>query len=407
MKILHLSFSDGPGGAGRAAYRLHKALGAVGVDSRMRVRLKTRDDDTVSGPAGGWERLSSWLRPQAGHALRRASSLPANPWRSYNLLPSGWLNAINRSDADVVHLHWVGDECLSIEDLGRIEKPLVWTFHDMWPFCGAEHVADPGPAAPWRSGYATGPRLDAWTWRRKRRAWSRPLHIVTPSRWLGDCAAASPLFQGRRISVVPNPLPTLEFAPIDRKAARHALGLAEDTQVLLFAAHGVGVDPNKGWGLLVEALRQLAGRKDLVLAVAGEEAPPPGIDVGVALHWLGRLADEAAMARAYSAADVTVVASRLENFPQAATEALACGCPVAGFATTGVAETVGDARWLAAPFDAEDLGRVIGDLLNAPDAEMRRRAARERATALWSPEAVLPRFVEVYEQALNGQKGAR
>ena len=29
----------------------------------------------------------------------------------------------------------------SIADIGRINKPVLWTLHDMWAFCGAEHVS--------------------------------------------------------------------------------------------------------------------------------------------------------------------------------------------------------------------------------------------------------------------------
>jgi hypothetical protein len=45
--------------------------------------------------------------------------------------------------ADLVHLHWLGDGTLSIEEIGRLLMPLVWTLHDQWAFCGAEHYTSP------------------------------------------------------------------------------------------------------------------------------------------------------------------------------------------------------------------------------------------------------------------------
>ena len=30
---------------------------------------------------------------------------------------------------------------ISVSDLSKIKKPLVWTLHDMWGFCGAEHIS--------------------------------------------------------------------------------------------------------------------------------------------------------------------------------------------------------------------------------------------------------------------------
>ena len=30
---------------------------------------------------------------------------------------------------------------MSIREIGKIQKPLIWTFVDMWPVCGAEHYS--------------------------------------------------------------------------------------------------------------------------------------------------------------------------------------------------------------------------------------------------------------------------
>ena len=99
---------------------------------------------------------------------------------------------INSSDADVVNLHWVQAEMLSIADISRIAKPLVWTLHDMWAFSGAEHCAWDNR---WRDGYRRNNRpkhergfdLNRWAWQRKRKYWRRPMQIVCPSQWLADC----------------------------------------------------------------------------------------------------------------------------------------------------------------------------------------------------------------------------
>ena len=73
-------------------------------------------------------------------------------FRSLALMPSGLVGRINKSSFDVVQLNWIGGEFFSIEDIGRINKPLVWRLSDMWPFCGTEHFTEDGPNARWRSG---------------------------------------------------------------------------------------------------------------------------------------------------------------------------------------------------------------------------------------------------------------
>ena len=47
-------------------------------------------------------------------------------------------------DADIIHLHWINQGFLSlkdIEELVKLNKPIVWTMHDMWPCTGICHHA--------------------------------------------------------------------------------------------------------------------------------------------------------------------------------------------------------------------------------------------------------------------------
>ncbi|AXY02113.1 hypothetical protein D1115_14125 [Vibrio alfacsensis] len=54
------------------------------------------------------------------------------------------VKAINGSDFDIVHLHWVNAGLLSVEDIQKIEKPIVWTLHDSWAFTGGCHLIADG-----------------------------------------------------------------------------------------------------------------------------------------------------------------------------------------------------------------------------------------------------------------------
>ena len=58
---------------------------------------------------------------------------------SLNLVPSKLLKKINNFNADVVNLHWIGNETISIKNINKIKSEVIWTLHDMWPFCGTEH----------------------------------------------------------------------------------------------------------------------------------------------------------------------------------------------------------------------------------------------------------------------------
>ena len=47
-------------------------------------------------------------------------------------------------EADVIHLHWVNQGLLSLNDIKKMTqsgKPMVWTMHDMWACTGICHHA--------------------------------------------------------------------------------------------------------------------------------------------------------------------------------------------------------------------------------------------------------------------------
>ncbi len=416
MKVLIVSRSDARGGAARAGYQLHHALNADGQTSRMWVGIKDSTDPTVTGPVGALATAWSQIRPGLAIALmRRLQRAPDKEWRSLALLPSGLGRVVNRSDADVVNLHWIGDETMSVAEIGRITKPVVWTMHDMWPFCGAEHYAPDGAGARWRRGYAVSTRdataggldIDAWVWRRKSNAW-RPYQIVAPSRWLADCARSSALMQDWPVSVVPNVLDTDAFRPYSKILARDKLGLPPDVPLLLFGAAGGTGDPRKGWDLFVAALELLAAdRPDLMCIVAGENEPAPAPKLALPVRWLGHVHDTTDLACLYGAVDVTVVPSRQENLPQMATEAQGCGCPVVAFAVTGLPDAVehGVTGYLAEPFLPADLARGIAWVLEDRERHLRLRAqARERAERLWSPGIVTRQYREIYAAAIEAHR---
>ena len=141
MQIIHASYSDLSGGAARAAYRIHRCLLQAKIDSRMQVLSKSSDDPTVTGNSSKIGRITTEIRTGIG-LLAKKTIKSCDPVRySAGILPSNWVKSFHASDADVINLHWVGAETLSISEIGQIRKPIVWTFHDMWAFTGGCHYA--------------------------------------------------------------------------------------------------------------------------------------------------------------------------------------------------------------------------------------------------------------------------
>lgn len=414
MKIIHLNHSDINGGAARAAYRIHHAVRQQGMDSRMWVDNASAGDWTVEGPQTKWRKGFNKLRPGLGGVLTRTLKTGNPIIHSPSILPSRWQGRLNASEADVIHLHWINGEMISIADIAQIRKPVVWTLHDMWAFCGAEHVTED---FRWREGYTTGNRpayesgfdLNRWVWRRKRKAWRRPMQIVTPSLWLAECAQQSVLMRDWPVSVIPNAIDTEIWRPIEKSVARGLMGLPADGHILLFGTFGANSAPHKGFDLLRSALAHLHGQVEgLQLVVFGQLAPRDPVDLGFPVHYAGHLHDDLSLRVLYSAADAIVVPSRQESFGQTASEALACGTPVVAFGATGLLDVVRHQQtgYLAKPYDAEDLAHGVRWVLADSERHARLCAyAREDAVARFSYPVVAKQYLAVYEAAIESARG--
>ena len=168
MKILHLSNSDLNGGAAIATYRLHKALLNSSTNSIMYVNDKKSQEKTVINKQSSLDTITTTIKNRLIFRLRKILKIKHQGAISLNYFPSNILKKIRDIDHDVVHLHWVNNEMISINQISKITKPLIWTFHDMWPICGVEHYSD---TFEYRDGYKRKGFFDLHysTWHRKKK----------------------------------------------------------------------------------------------------------------------------------------------------------------------------------------------------------------------------------------------
>jgi len=413
MRIFALNLSDSIGGAAKAAYRIHQAVRGAGIDSSLIVNRKSLSDPNILGPKTLLEVLFDKFRSGVGVLMARVLRSQKTDYHSIAIFPTCWAQKFSRSDVDVIHLHWINGEMMSIGDLGVIPKPIVWTLHDMWAFSGAEHYSR---NSRWKEGYTQTNRpadeagfdLNRWTWLRKQVAWKKPIQIVTPSKWLADCVRSSALMRNWPVEVIPNPIDVDKWAPIDKKIARDKLGLPQGIPLILFGAIGGAADPRKGFDLLRAAIKELSKQEGMSeLVIFGQSAPDQPIDLGFPIHYLGHLSNELDMQLAYSAADVLVAPSTQEVFGQTASEAHACACPAVAFEGTGLADIIDHQKtgYLARAGDVQDLAAGISWVLSsASQSNKINLAARARAVEKFSYPVVAQQYKSIYSKVLNSSK---
>ena len=412
MKILQLSSDDIKGGAARAAFRLHQGFRAAGAHSQMLVRSKESSDPSVIVEKSVLTKLGP---PSSGLPLncfaKDFQGLFSCQW-----LPDSISSVVEKLNPDIIHLHWICNGFVQVETLPKLNKPLVWTLHDMWAFTGGCHytrgchryMEKCGECPQLRSNSQRD--LSRWVWHRKAKAWrDLNLTIVTPSHWLAKCASQSPLLEGYRIEVIPNGIDTAVYRPINKENARDLLGLPQNKRLILFSSMDPG-DSRKGFAFLEQAIRVLSEtqpEEDIELVILGACQSEKISNLGFKANFLGRLSDELSLALAYSCADVFVAPSVQENLPNTVMEALACGIPCVAFKLGGLPDMIEHERsgYLAIPEDSYDLARGISWVLeNESRYFYLSNAAREKAISEYSLERVSNMYLSIFSNTLNKER---
>ncbi len=409
------------GGAARAAYRLHCGLRAAGIESQMLVQSKSSDDPYVDGPRSRFETLLGVMRPQFDILPTYFYPRRGNGVYYPGLLPGNYAKRVRRMKPDIVHLHWVAGGFLNPSALTDCGAPVVWTLHDMWAFTGGCHydngcgryVGTCGKCPALGSSRETD--LSRLVWRQKRRKWAEvSLTVVTPSRWLAECARKSALFFDKRIEVIPNGLDITRFRAVDKQRARELLGLPTGKRLILFGTLNANMGHRKGSQELKEALQTFRKaqehQNDCEVVIVGASRPISPPDFGLPVHYMGILNDDVTLALLASAVDVVVVPSLQENLSNTVMEALACGTPCVAFNIGGMPDLIEHRRngYLARPFESLDLAHGMQWVLENKErwCALSKRA-REKVEAEFDLRDVAERYRALYLNVLDrtGQGG--
>jgi glycosyltransferase involved in cell wall biosynthesis len=406
------------GGAGTAAMRLTEALVSVGHDARLLTRtgvaeklLQPIDNQWITKIPFLAERLE-FLIYERDKSVRFSFSTGSfgNDLREHAVVQK----------ADVLHFHWTNQGFLSLENMAELaflDKPIIWTLHDMWAFTGGCHYSQ--NCLNYQTGCGNCPYLKRPSERdlsfrimeNKLSLFNKNIKYVTPSRWLERIARTSLLLADADICTIPNPIDTDFWTPLSteiRLAERQKLGIHPDENVLLFVAMNIK-ETRKGFDYLKKSLEILRLQQpdfQVVILVLGKADPVVLATLPFPTRSLGLVREASELRKFYGLADLFIIPSLEDNLPNTVMESLACGTPVAGFDTGGIPEMVDHKinGFIAPQRDSIILAEGIFEVLSNKNRLIKmRESARKKVLENYSYEIVARQYEQLYSKSRFGR----
>ena len=415
MRVLIVNTSERIGGAAIAAGRLVEALKNNGIKAKMLVREKQTDRLSVIGLNKNWwkvwqfiwERILIWKENRFKKHNLFAVDI-ANTGTDITVLPEF-------QAADIIHLHWINQGMLSLNDIRKIllsGKPVVWTMHDMWPCTGICHHARECDKyhqechhCPYIYKGGGKKDLSNQVFKKKKEVYqSAPVTFVTCSRWLKERAGQSALLNGHTIVDIPNPISTGLFKPQNALAARNKMELPTDKKLILFGSVKV-TDKRKGIDYFIESCKLLAEKypemkEELGVVVYGKNSECLKPLIPFQVYALDYISNEKDLVNIYNAVDLYVTPSLEENLPTTIMEAMACGVPCVGFNVGGIPEMIDHLHngYVAEYKSAEDLANGIIWTLSESEYQSLSEEACRKAVSNYSESIVAKKYIDIYNK---------
>lgn len=413
MKIVIVNTSELTGGAAVAANRLMKALGKSGVEVSMLVRDRKTDEANVVSVSDSWGSAKlNYFR----FVWERLIIFLCNFFSKKNLFQVSIANTgvdISRhpliKKADVIHLHWMNQGFLSLNDIKRLVetgKPIVWTLHDLWPATAICHY--PGGCEKYISECFQCPMLKenpfydlaASVFKEKGEIGLSKITFVGCSRWIMEEAKKGNWLRTAHFTSIPNPIDVTAFKRQEKQLARKRFGLPEDKFLLLFAAAKLS-DTRKGAIYLIEACEKLKEKYQdrIEIVLMGNSSEELISQFPFKVNTLGYISDQDSMASAYACADMFVIPSLEDNLPNTIMESMACGTPCVGFETGGIPEMIDHLEngYVAKYKDTDDLAQGIEWVLDNQESSQMGKACVRKVRECYQESIIAEKYIALYQ----------
>ena len=270
---------------------------------------------------------------------------------------------LEKIQGDILLLNWIGGETISIKNLIKIKKPIIWICHDLWLSTSTEHFLDNIKRKYYLKNFTNNNILKDFIFNQKKILFMKKnMLIICNSEWMKNFFIKSDLTKNTKLHMVYNPIETRFWKGHKKNIAKKKLKFDIKKKYVIFGAHGGLKSFRKGGDLLIESLKHLKNLNTTIeFIVLGGQKNEKKIINNFVFHFRKFTLSKKKQLLYHSVADVTVMPSRAESIPQFAVESLLSKNPVVSYKIGGLEEIIKHKKngYLAEPFNVKELANGI------------------------------------------------
>ena len=254
---------------------------------------------------------------------------------------------VKNYNPDIIHLHNLHGYYINIrllfDLLKELNKPVIWTLHDVWPFTGHSAYCDAVNCNKWIKGCGHCPQLHVYpkayidrsktNWKKKKTVFCgvKGMSLVVPSEWLANLVKNS-FLNDYPVTIINNGIDVSRFHKI-KTSKRVGLKLEDKIVVLSVATVWNNM---KGFSDFIKLAKLLDDRFRIVLVGGMTDKQEKELPLNI-IH-IGKTQNIDEMVELYSMSDAFVNLTYCDTYPTVNLEAVACGIPIVTYAVGGSLE---------------------------------------------------------------------
>lgn len=313
-------------------------------------------------------------------------------------------------DTDIVHLHLVHN-IIDVNYLPIISKikPTIITLHD--PFYLGGHCVHHFDCKKWTDHCADCPYLDkdfrlfndtsALNFALKKQAiQNSSITGIVASKWMRDKVEKSPVWNGKKIYLLPFGIDQGLFMQGDSKSVRNELKIPAGDIVLMFRSDSWEV---KGLDIIKSAMKRSRHVQGITILTVGEKGLLTEFADKYNIKEFGWVKDDSLMVKLYQACDVFLMPSRQETFGLMAVEAMSCGKVVLAINGDGTAlPEIIHSPECGIAVDEEKFAEELDNLLDSRFEILDRgNRCADFARETYSKDVYVQRMMQIYDEVIQ------